>query len=167
MPPFLRPVITGSSGSFSVIVAPPGTLLETFSNVINSYQNRSLYLCENYPIFLTKILVDHNKIRIRRALTANQILTILKKANESLILFEHDRIWYQDAPELIPIFGKTCQSKVANSQLIILFSDRVDQWLSQIDPYSSRVIYYIDTLVKPRKNHSHGVDLQNTLEGLW
>ncbi len=167
MPPVLHPVISGSSGSFSIIVAPSGILLEALSTVLSSYLTRSLYICGNYPVYLTKIIVDHNKIRVRRALTAYQILTILEEANESLILFEHDRTWYQDAPELIPIIGEVCKRKANEPQLIILFSDRLDQWLSQIDPYSSRVVYYLDTLAKPKKKQSQGVAHQNTLEGLW
>ncbi|HWQ64340.1 MAG TPA: hypothetical protein VN429_07970 [Methanospirillum sp.] len=167
MPPVIHPAISGSSGSFSVIAAPVGILLEALSTLLRSNQNQTLYLCGNYPQILTKLFVNHDHVKIRRALTAYQILTILEDADEPLILFEHDRSWYQDTPELIPIIGEICRRKSANLQMVLLFSDRVDRWFSEIDPYANRVVYYLDTLAKPRKNHSTPVNIQNTLEGLW
>ena len=126
MPPVLHPTISGSSGSFSIIVAPSGILLEALNTQLRNNPIHTLYLCGNYPDILPKLFVDHRRILVRRALTAYQILTILEEAHESLILFEHDRTLFDDNPVLIPVLGEICRKKAEQSLTIILFSTRFD-----------------------------------------
>lgn len=167
MPPVIHPEISGSSGSFSIIVAPSGILEEALSTLLSRNRKYALYLCGNYPEMLPKFSVHHRNLLIRRALTAYQILTILEEAHESLILFEHDRTWYEDNADLITIIGEFCRKKAEESRKVVLFSIRFDQWLSLIDPYGHRVVYYLDTELKSKKITTTAHQTQNTLQGIW
>ncbi|HWQ68223.1 MAG TPA: hypothetical protein VN372_15305 [Methanospirillum sp.] len=167
MPPAIHPEISGSSGSFSIFVAPSGILEEALSNLLSSNRKHALYLCGNYPEMLPKFSVNQRNLSIRRALTSYQILTILQEAYESLILFEHDRTWYEDNAELIPIIGEICKKKAEEFRTVILFSTTFDRWLSRIDPYGHRVVYFLNIESKLKKETPISGQTQHTLQGIW
>ena len=167
MPPSLHPDFSGTPGTFSIIVAPSGFILEALSTLLNRSRNRIIYVCGNYPEILPKIAGEHKKLQVRRALTAYQILSILDDTTESLILFEHDRTLYDEASDLIPTIGEMFSYKAGEGKTVILFATRFDKWLFKIDPYGNRVVYYLEPHQPVQKGPAPSKQNQMTLDSIW
>lgn len=88
---------------------------------------------------LPGITADSDRFKVRRALTAYQMLSILEEIEEPLTLFEHDRGLYDDNSDLIIPVGERCRQRAAERGSIVLFALIPDIWLSQIEPYANRV----------------------------
>lgn len=163
----LQPDISYLPGTFFVFVAPSAIILKALITLLSQHQGQVLYLCGNYPIILPKIPLDPSRFQIRRALTAYQILTILDEGDESLILFEHDRTLFDDNADLLPALGEVCREKARTFRVVFLFAERFDQWISQIESYGNRVVYYTGSEPPTKRVMKPPHFSQKTLDGVW
>ena len=104
---------------------------------------------------------------VRRALTIYQVQSILEEADESLILFEHDRSLYDDNGDLLPSIGEICRHKASGTGMFVLFSTCRDKWLTRMEQYVQRMVLIIEKSPQVRPVHAVPASTQNVLDGIW
>lgn len=143
MPVSIHQRLSLSPNTFALIIAPQETLCEALTVMLTRHQGHILYLCGNYPEILPGLVSGSDRLRIRRALTAYQILSILDDTSESLTLFEHDRSLYEDTADLLVPIGERCRQRASETGLVVLFAARPDTWLNGLQQYADRVVVVI------------------------
>lgn len=163
----IHPLFSFSSGTFTLFIASAGTIHKALHALLSRHRGRLLYLCGNYPVILPGLVTDQSNLQIRRALTAYQILSILEEADESLILFEHDRTLYDDNEHLLPPIGESCRQKAAGNGGLILFATHQDRWLIRIEPYVDRMAFIQEPVHQPARAGSQVHSEQLLLDRIW
>jgi DNA polymerase I len=164
-----HPHVTLSPGTFSILIAPHETELTTLEELLNRFRGKALYVCGNYPVMLSGLARFQDKFTVRRAMTAYQLLTILEEANESLILFEHDRTLFDDNADLIRPVGLMCRERAAETAAVILFSTRPDGILNKLESLCHRMVYihHPDSQISRSHISSRKNSNQRILEGIF
>lgn len=147
-----------------LFVAAHETLCEALHVQLSHHRGKTLYLCGNYPTVLPGLVGDQENLRVRRALTAYQILSILEEADESLILFEHDPTLYADNEDLLTLIGELCRQKAAENSSLILFATRGDRWIIRIEPYANRMVFIQAPVGQPKKSRKQTHTTQQSLD---
>lgn len=154
-------------GIFSLYIAPSEIIRKAISTLLSRHQAETIYLCGNYPTVLPNLPTQKNRIRVRRALTVYQVLTILEESYEPLILFEHDRTLFDDNAEPLLIVGELIRKKATDNQAVCLFSIHLDQWIIQIEPFANRIVHQIVNKSPIQKVRSLSSSNQVDLIGYW
>jgi hypothetical protein len=142
MPFSIQRYLPFSPNTFSLIIAPQASFGEALT-VLVACKGHILYLCGNYPEILPGLAHHSERFRVRRALTAYQILSILEESSEPLTIFEHDRSLYDDAPDLIRLIGERCRQRASENGSVVLIATRPDTWLEQLQKSADRIVYVI------------------------
>ncbi|MBN1168044.1 MAG: hypothetical protein JXA44_13085 [Methanospirillaceae archaeon] len=163
----ITPGFTLSEGTFSLFIASGDHLHRALSGILRRQRGRTLYVCGNYPVLLTRFQEYAASFEVRRALTAYQVLTILDEAHHSLLLFEHDPTLYDDITDLPCIIGQKCREYAATTGTVLLFASQPDRPLNLFEPYAHRVGVYQGEIIPRVKPVKKREARQKTLEGLW
>lgn len=155
-----------SPNTFSLFIAPSESVLEALITLTSRHRGKILYLCGNYPVLLPGFSSQSEKLLIRRALTIYQVQSILQGAEEPLTFFEHDRSLYDDNAELLPCIGELCRCRAEDTGSIVLFSTRLDKWLTRIEPYAQRMVLIIENAPPKRPAAAGPVSTQKILDGI-
>lgn len=155
-----------SDDTVSIFIAPSTIIIETLDKYLCKTRGQVLYICGNYPEILPSLTIDSDRCKVRRALTAYQVLSILKETDEPLTLFEHDRSLYDDNADLLIPIGERCRQRGKESGTVVLFAVRSDPWLNQLEPYANRVAYFTQFHPISVKGIRSVPSKQHTLEGL-
>jgi hypothetical protein len=166
MPVSILSQFSFSPDTFTLCIAPSAMIHEALKNLLTGNRDSILYLCGNYPVILPSIAMDPCRFRVRRALTAYQVLSILEETDESLTLFEHDRSLYDDNENLFIPIGERCRQRAGESGTVILFAVRTDPWLHRLEPYAHRVVFFSHTHSVSIKPGRTDPVIQQTLEGI-
>ena len=130
-----------TQGGFAVVIAPRPALVAAATGCLRIHGDRLLYVSGNYPPVLTSLDRGGRTFRVRRALTAYQLLSILDEAwAEETIIIEHDRGLFDDAPETATAIGMACADR-AQAATVILIARRPDEHLRQMMPRASAIVH--------------------------
>ena len=156
-----------STGTFSIVAAPHGTLLPAIASAIPpNERNLCLYLCGNYPVLLPKLDRRRRIFHVRRAINPYQVFEILDESRHSLILFEHDPGLYDGEPELADAVGMKCRETAENAA-VVLFHRRFDSALSMMEKYADRVAVIGEADTPRPKEKDKTVRSGQTTLGSW
>ena len=76
--------------AFNVLISPEEVLIASLNGQASLQRVQVLYVSGNSSRILDKLNRRFTELDVRRAFTAHQLLTILKEAYQTLIIFEHD-----------------------------------------------------------------------------
>jgi hypothetical protein len=126
-----------------------------------------LYVSGNYSRILDKLDRRFTELDVRRAFTAYQLMTILKEAYQTLIIFEYDPGLFEDASEMAEYVGQALKESSNNSALL-LYSPWTDRPLEEISKFADRVFAFNEVhryvYKRASKNTKPGPIGQRTLE---
>lgn len=162
-----HPEFSLTPGTFSLYIAPSEIIRKALSILLSRQQTETIYLCGNYPTVLPGLPTQKSRIRVRRALTVYQVLTILEESYEPLILFEHDRTLFDDNAEPLLTLGELIRKKASDNQTVCLFSLHLDQWIIQIEPFANRIMHLIANKPPVQKVRVLSSSNQMDLTGYW
>jgi hypothetical protein len=137
----LHPSFIVPSGTFSILIAPDKLLLAALEKVLPEAGLRVLYICGNYSLLLSRLDRQCSDFHVRRAFTVFQLLSILEEADQALIVVEHDRSLYDDAPDLIGYVALACADRAQVSSVAMLAST-FDPVLQTMCGRADRVAYF-------------------------
>ncbi|HII07520.1 MAG TPA: hypothetical protein HA349_09475 [Methanotrichaceae archaeon] len=165
----LQPPLTLAPNTFNILVGPDNVLVDSLNCSLKTLQRiQVLYVCGNYSRILDKLDRRFTELDVRRAFTAYQLLTILKEAYQTLIIFEHDPSLFEGASDMAEYVGQALK-ETANGSAVLLYSPRTDPHLEEISKSADRVFvfnevpkYVYKRASKKLKTGSKG---QRTLEG--
>lgn len=128
--------------SFNVLIGPEEMLVDSLNYNLKELQRiQALYVSGNYSRILDKLDRRFTELDVRRAFTAYQLLTILKEAYQTLIIFEHDPSLFEDASEMAEYIGQALKESSNNSALL-LYSPWTDRHLEEISTFADRVFVF-------------------------
>jgi hypothetical protein len=164
----LQSPLTLVPNSFNVLIGPEEMLVDSLNNNLKEFQClQVLYVSGNYSSILDKFDRRFTDLDIRRAFTAYQLLTILKEAYQTLIIFEHDPSLFEDASELTEYVGHALK-EASEGSAVLLYSPWTDRHLEEISKFADRVFIFNEVhkyvYKRPSKKTTPGPRGQRTLE---
>jgi len=87
-------------------------------------------------------------LEIRRGFTIFQLMTILEKANHSLIIIEHDSIPYEDSQGIVEYITQEMK-QASHEATVLLYSPGIDPFLEEL----ATVLIVYSTLRKGLEIH--------------
>jgi hypothetical protein len=128
--------------SFHVLIGPVEMLIDSLNYNLKELQSiEVLYVPGNYSRILDKLDRRFTELDVRRAFTAYQLLTILKEAYQTLIIFEHDHSLFEDASEMAEYVGQALK-EASDSSAVLLYSPWTDRHLDEISKFADRVFVF-------------------------
>lgn len=157
-----------ASNTFHVFIGPEEMLVDSLNcNLTKLQRLQVLYISGNYSRILDKLDRRFTELDVRRSFTAYQLLTILKEAYQTLIIFEHDPSLFEDASEMAEYVGQALKDASVNSA-VLLYSHRTDSHLEDISKFADRIFVFNEVLKCVYKRASNkpkpGPRTQRTLE---
>jgi hypothetical protein len=95
-----------------------------------------LYVSGSYSRILGKLDRRFTELDVRRAFTAYQLMTVLKEAYQTLILFEYDPSLFKDAGEMAEYVGQALK-EASNGSAVLLYSPWTDRPLEEISKFAA------------------------------
>ena len=139
----LHPAITLRSRAFHVLVAPAQMLVEALNSHLNLQRFEVLYVCGNYSRILSGLDRRLTALKVRRAFTAFQLMTILEESCHTLLILEHDPLLYEDAKEMAE-YVALAMKDASKSSIVLLYSAASDPSLEEMIKYADRVFYFAE-----------------------
>jgi len=128
--------------SFNVLIGPEVMLIDSLNCNLKTIQSlQVLYISGNYSRILDKLDRRFTELDVRRAFTAYQLLTILKEAYQTVIIFEHDPCLFEDASEVPEYVGQALK-EASNNSSVLLYSPWTDRHLEEISKFADRVFVF-------------------------
>jgi hypothetical protein len=137
----LQAPFTLAPNTFSVLVAPEEVLADSLNGRSSLQRIQALYVCGNYSRILDRLDRRFSELNVRRAFTAYQLVTILKEAYQTLIIFEHDPSLFEDASEMAEYAGQALK-EAAGGSAVLLYSPWADRHLEEISRSADRVFVF-------------------------
>jgi hypothetical protein len=138
----LQSPLTLTSTSFNVLIGQEEMLVDSLNYNLKELQRlQVLYISGNYSRILDKLDRRFTELDIRRAFTAYQLMTILKEAYQTLIIFEHDPSLFEDASEMAEYIGQALKES-SNGSSVLLYSPWTDRHLEEISKFADRVFVF-------------------------
>jgi hypothetical protein len=138
----LQSPLTLVPNSFNILVGPKEMLVDSLNYNLKELQRlQVLYVSGNYSSILDKFDRRFTDLDIRRAFTAYQLLTILKEAYQTLIIFEHDPSLFEDTSELTEYVGHALK-EASEGSAVLLYSSWTDRHLEEISRFADRVFVF-------------------------
>jgi hypothetical protein len=164
----LQSPLTLVSNTFCVLIGPEEMLVDSLNYNLKELQRlQVLYVSGNYSRILDKLDRRFTELDVRRAFTAYQLMTILKEAYQTLIIFEHDPSLFEDASEMAEYVGQALK-EASNNSAVLLYSLWTDRHLEEISKFADRVFVFneVNRYVYKRasKKFKPGPRGQRTLE---
>lgn len=164
----LQSPLTLATNTFNVLIGPEEMLIDSLNCNLKALQSlQALYISGNYSRILDKLDRRFTELDIRRAFTAHQLLTVLKEAYQTLIIFEHDPSLFEDASEMGEYVGQALK-ELSNSSSVLLYSPWTDRHLEGISMFADRVFVFNEVhkyvYKRASKKTTPGQRSQRTLE---
>jgi hypothetical protein len=130
--------ITLQSGTFNAVIAPEKVIVSALNSHADLQRFLFLFVCGNYSRILSGINRTSGNFEVRRAFTAHQLFTILKKAGHTIVLVEHDPTMFDGAENMItPVSGAL--KDVGREALLILYTPTPDRAFSALIRQADRI----------------------------
>jgi DNA polymerase I len=163
----LRPPLSLPPATFNVLIAPEEVLIDSFNDHLGLQRIEVLYICGNYSRILDELDRRFTDLDVRRGFTSHQILTILKEAYQTLIIFEHDPSLFEGASEMAEYVGRGLK-EASRGSAVLLYTPRTDPSIDEIAKFADRVMVFNEVLKRVYKRASKevkpGPKVQRTLE---
>lgn len=163
----LRSPVVLAPETFNVLIAPGGVLATSLNDHPGLRRIEALYVCGNYSRILDDLDRRFTSLDVRRGFTAHQLLSILREAYQTLIIFEHDPGIFEGASEMAEYVGRALKEASAGSA-VLLYSPGTDPSLAEMAKFADRVIVFSDlpkgVSKRAAKNLRPGPKAQRTLE---
>lgn len=164
----LQSPLTLPSNTFNMLIGPEEMLIDSLNCNLKTLQSlQALYISGNYSRILDKLDRRFTELDVQRAFTAYQLITILKEAYQTLIVFEHDPSLFEDAGEMAEYVGQALK-EVSNSSSVLLYSPWTDRHLEEISKFADRVFVFNEVhkyvYKRASKKPTPGQRSQKTLE---
>ena len=162
----LLPNVSLRSRSFNALVAPNEIFVQALNRNLNLQRYKVLYVRGNYSSILSKLDRRFQDLKIRRAFTVFQLMTILEEARYALIIIEHDPLLYEHAVEMTEYISKS-MSDAAKEAAILLYSPGTDTFLEDLTRNADRVFYFEEGPRAAPKLISKAYPRLRRARGLW
>jgi DNA polymerase I len=137
------PSVSLQQGTFNVLVAPPGMLIEALNSRPEIQRFKLLYVTGNYSRILSGLNRNIREMDVRRAFTAYQLLTVLEENHHTLLIIEHDPMLYQDEPSLQEYISKALREVASQGRaIVLLYSAAMDRSLEEISAVADRLFSF-------------------------
>jgi len=140
----LLPSVTLLSNTFNVLVAPAEMLACGLNSHPELQRYQVLFVCGNYSRILSRLDRNFTKPDVRRAFTAFQLLTILKENHHSLMIVEHDPLFYEDASDMEEYLAIALR-QTSRDATVLLFAPVIDRHLEKMTELADRVFCFYET----------------------
>ncbi|MDF0590535.1 adenine nucleotide alpha hydrolase family protein [Candidatus Methanocrinis natronophilus] len=164
----LRSPVVLAPETFTVLIAPGGVLASSLNDHPGLRRIEALYVCGNRSRILDDLDRRFTSLDVRRGFTAHQLLSILKEAYQTLIVFEHEPGIFEGASEMAEYAGRALKEASAGSA-VLLYSPGTDPSLAEMAKFADRVIVFTDppkgASKRAAKSIRPGPKAQRTLEG--
>ncbi|KUK44678.1 MAG: hypothetical protein WCY97_01940 [Methanothrix sp.] len=128
--------------AFIVLIGPEEMLIDSLNCSLKKLQRlQVLYISGNYSRILDKLDRRFTELDVRRAFTAYQLMTILKEAYQTQIIFEYDPTLFEDATEMAEYVGQALK-EVSNGSSVLLYSPWTDRHLEEVSKFADRVFVF-------------------------
>lgn len=163
----LRSPVVLAPETFTVLIAPGGVLASSLNDHPGLRRIEALYVCGNRSRILDDLDRRFTSLDVRRGFTAHQLLSILKEAYQTLIVFENDPGIFEGASEMAEYIGRALKEASASSA-VLLYSPGTDPSLAEMAKFADRVIVFTDPPKGVSKRAAKGIrpgpKAQRTLE---
>lgn len=163
----LRSPVVLAPETFTVLIAPGGVLTSSLNDHPGLRRIEALYVCGNRSRILDDLDRRFTSLDVRRGFTAHQLLSILKEAYQTLIVFENDPGIFEGASEMAEYIGRALKEASASSA-VLLYSPGTDPSLAEMAKFADRVIVFTDPPKGVSKRAAKGIrpgpKAQRTLE---
>lgn len=107
-------------------------------------------------------------MRVKRVAQADQILPILERSEEPLVLIEHDTFLFDEHADLIRPIGQICRKRGSERRTTIMVATRSDSWVKRFEPFAQQMRYQEDLIqyLPNMRNEIRSPQGQRTLEGV-
>jgi DNA polymerase I len=139
----LCPGVPLKTGTFTVIISDERLLVAALNASPELRRFMFLYVCGNYSRILPGVDANSSCFDVRRAFTANQLLTIIREAYHTIVLVEHDPEVYEGAAGLVDLVARALK-EVSREALVILYAARQDYRLNRLMRTADRVFYFAE-----------------------
>ena len=137
----LRSPVVLAPETFTVLIAPGGVLTSSLNDHPGLRRIEALYVCGNRSRILDDLDRRFTSLDVRRGFTAHQLLSILKEAYQTLIVFENDPGIFEGASEMAEYIGRALKEASASSA-VLLYSPGTDPSLAEMAKFADRVIVF-------------------------
>ncbi|OPY39248.1 MAG: hypothetical protein A4E35_00015 [Methanoregula sp. PtaU1.Bin051] len=137
----LCPGIRLGTGTFNVIVADERLLVAVLNASPELQRFMFLYICGSYSRILPAIDASSADFDVRRALTAGQLLTVIKEAYHTIVVVEHDPSVYEGGADMAGPVASALK-EVSREALVILSACRQDFLLNRLMRPADRVFHF-------------------------
>lgn len=166
----LRSPVVLAPETFNVLIAPGGVLASSLNDHPGLRRIEALYICGNRSRILDDLDRRFTSLDVRRGFTAHQLLSILKEAYQTLIIFENDPGIFEGASEMAEYVGRALKEASTGSagSAVLLYSPGTDPSLAEMAKFADRVIVFTDPPKGVSKRAAKGIrpgpKVQRTLE---
>jgi hypothetical protein len=98
----LLPTVSLLPETNSLLVAPVELLTSALNSLLELHRYRVLFICGRSSSRLNRNITE---LKVRRAVTLFQFMTILVGNHHSFLIAEHDPLLYEDAGEIVEYQG--------------------------------------------------------------
>jgi DNA polymerase I len=138
----LQSPLSLASNTFNMLIGPEEMLIDSLNCNLKTLQSlQVIYISGNYSRILDKLDRRFTELDVRRTFTVYQLMTILKEAYQTLIIFEHDPSLFEDAGEMTEYAGQALR-EAANVSSVLLYSPWTDRHLEEISKFADRVFVF-------------------------
>jgi DNA polymerase I len=135
----LRRGITLHPATFTAVIAPEAVMLAALNGNPDLRRFLFLFICGNYSRLISRISRDAANFEVRRPFTADQILTILNDAGQTIIFIEHDPTLFEGAGHLLGPLSSALK-QAGHESLVILYAPAMDRSFSALARQADRLI---------------------------
>jgi len=139
----LKSPLSFAPHAFNVLISPEEVLIDSLNGQESLRRVQVLYISGNSSRILDRLNRRFTELDVRRAFTAHQLLTIIKEAYQTLIIFEHDPGLFEDASEMAGYAGQALkEASASGGSAVLLYSPGADPALEEIAKFADRVFVF-------------------------
>ena len=101
----LLPTVSLLPETFNVLIAPVELLAGALNSHLELQRYKILFISGNYSRILNRLNRNFTELKVRRAFTVFQLMTILEENHHSFLIVEHDPLIYEDLREMVEYQG--------------------------------------------------------------
>jgi hypothetical protein len=135
----LRRGITLHPGTYTAVIAPEALVADAINTNPDLRRFLFLFVCGNYSRLASRIGREAMNFEVRRPFTADQMLTVLTGAGQTIIFIEHDPTLFEGAGRLLEPVGAALK-QAGRESLVILYAPAMDRTFSTLARQADRLI---------------------------
>jgi len=135
----LRRGIILRQGSFTAVIAPEQVILSAFAAVPDLRRFLFLFLCGSSSRLLPWMDRTSENFAVRRPLTADQLLTELKKTGHTIIFIEHNPALFADGDRVLAPVAAALHA-AGSTALLVLYAPALDPSFATLARHADRTI---------------------------